>query len=146
MNLFKKFAQSFAVKQNFFSHLPASFQQKYFHHVLKYLVVCCSYLHLLSVCQFQWNTLYISRNLSGEFSNFSVRSLQSMSWILTVYILLYTMYFQPDPDSLSFRRPQTEMNIASGCPQFALHADVESSNFLINDCIYVRVSVESSRA
>ncbi|KAF6023532.1 TRAF3 [Bugula neritina] len=52
----------------------------------------------------------------------------------------------PDPDSSSFRRPQTEMNIASGCPQFALHTDVESSNFLINDCIYVRVSVESSRA
>jgi len=42
----------------------------------------------------------------------------------------------------SFRRPQTEMNIASGCPQFALHADVESSNFLVNDCIYVRVKVE----
>ncbi|KAF6039384.1 TRAF3 [Bugula neritina] len=50
--------------------------------------------------------------------------------------------FLPDPDSSSFRRPQTEMNIASGCPQFALHADVESSNFLINDCIYVRVRVE----
>ncbi|KAF6019058.1 hypothetical protein EB796_022659 [Bugula neritina] len=50
--------------------------------------------------------------------------------------------FLPDPDSSSFRRPQTEMNIASGCPQFALHADVESSNFLVNDCIYVRVKVE----
>jgi len=34
------------------------------------------------------------------------------------------------------------MNIASGFPQFALHTDVESSNFLINDCIYVRVRVE----
>jgi len=34
------------------------------------------------------------------------------------------------------------MNIASGCPQFALHADVESSNFLVNDCIYVQVKVE----
>jgi len=52
------------------------------------------------------------------------------------------MYFQPDPDSSSFRRPQTEMNIASGCPQFALHADVESSNFLVNDCIYVGKLIE----
>jgi len=54
------------------------------------------------------------------------------------------MYFQPDPDSSSFRQPQTEMNIASGCPQFALHVNVESSNFLINDCIYVRGGVEPS--
>ncbi|XP_067939734.1 TNF receptor-associated factor 3-like [Watersipora subatra] len=50
--------------------------------------------------------------------------------------------FLPDPDSSSFRKPQTEMNIASGCPQFALHSEVESSNFLISDSIYIRVKVE----
>ncbi|XP_067939738.1 TNF receptor-associated factor 3-like [Watersipora subatra] len=49
---------------------------------------------------------------------------------------------KPDPDSSSFRKPQTEMNIASGCPQFALHSEVESSNFLISDSIYIRVKVE----
>ncbi|XP_067938629.1 TNF receptor-associated factor 5-like [Watersipora subatra] len=51
--------------------------------------------------------------------------------------------FLPDPDSSSFRRPQTEMNIASGCPQFVPHSDVESSNYLISDCIYIRVAVEA---
>ena len=49
---------------------------------------------------------------------------------------------QPDPDSSSFRKPQTEMNIASGCPQFALHSEVESSTFLVNDCIYIKAKVE----
>ena len=48
-----------------------------------------------------------------------------------------------DPESSSFRRPQTEMNIASGCPQFALQSDVESSTFLINDTIYIRCRVEA---
>ena len=39
--------------------------------------------------------------------------------------------FQPVPEreSSSFRRPQTEMNIVSGCPQFALQSDVESNTF-----------------
>ncbi|XP_067939717.1 TNF receptor-associated factor 5-like [Watersipora subatra] len=51
--------------------------------------------------------------------------------------------FLPDSDSSSFRRPQTEMNIASGCPQFVPHSEVESSNYLISDCIYIRVAVEA---
>ncbi|XP_067938708.1 TNF receptor-associated factor 3-like [Watersipora subatra] len=50
--------------------------------------------------------------------------------------------FVPDAESSSFRKPLTDMNIASGCPQFALHSEVETSNFLISDSIYVRVKVE----
>ncbi|XP_067938707.1 TNF receptor-associated factor 3-like [Watersipora subatra] len=50
--------------------------------------------------------------------------------------------FLPDSESTSFRKPLTDMNIASGCPTFALQSDVESSNFLISDCIYIRVKVE----
>ncbi|XP_067939736.1 TNF receptor-associated factor 3-like [Watersipora subatra] len=50
----------------------------------------------------------------------------------------------PDPDSLSFRKPQNEMSIPSGWLQFALHSEVESSNFLVSDSIYIRVKVEPS--
>ncbi|XP_067938702.1 TNF receptor-associated factor 5-like isoform X2 [Watersipora subatra] len=52
--------------------------------------------------------------------------------------------FVPDQDSSSFRKPLTDMNIASGCPQFALHSEVESRHFLVSDSIYLRVKVEPS--
>jgi len=32
--------------------------------------------------------------------------------------------FRPEPSSSSFQRPKNEMNIASGCPQFAEQAHV----------------------
>ncbi|XP_067939728.1 TNF receptor-associated factor 3-like [Watersipora subatra] len=54
--------------------------------------------------------------------------------------------FLPGSDSAPFKKPLTDMNIASGCPTFALQCDVESSDFLISDCIYVRVKVESGDA
>ena len=46
-------------------------------------------------------------------------------------MFVFITILQPDsePESSSFRKPQTEMNIASGCPQFALQSDVESNNF-----------------
>ena len=46
-------------------------------------------------------------------------------------MFVFVTILQPDsgPESSSFRRPQTEVNIASGCPQFALQYDVESYNF-----------------
>ena len=34
--------------------------------------------------------------------------------------------FRTDPASTSFRRPQTEMNVASGCPRFMKLSDLES--------------------
>ena len=34
--------------------------------------------------------------------------------------------FRADPTSTSFRRPRTEMNIASGCPQFMSLSDLQA--------------------
>lgn len=51
-------------------------------------------------------------------------------------------YLQPDSDSTSFQKPHNEMNIASGCPQFLLQSEVETSTYLINDAIYIKIRVE----
>ncbi|KAI0230286.1 TNF receptor-associated factor 3 [Lamellibrachia satsuma] len=47
--------------------------------------------------------------------------------------------FRPDPTSSSFRRPTTEMNIASGCPMFISHSDLQNSRFLKDDTIYMKI-------
>ena len=49
--------------------------------------------------------------------------------------------FHPDPTSSSFRRPTTEMNIASGCPMFISHSDLQNSHFLKDDTIYMKIVV-----
>ena len=46
---------------------------------------------------------------------------------------------RPDPTSSSFRRPSTEMNIASGCPMFISHQELQNSRFLKDDTIYLKV-------
>ncbi|KAK2191866.1 hypothetical protein NP493_44g13046 [Ridgeia piscesae] len=52
--------------------------------------------------------------------------------------------FRPDPTSSSFRRPSTEMNIASGCPMFISHQELQNSRFLKEDTIYMKVVVDTT--
>ncbi len=54
-------------------------------------------------------------------------------------------HFHPDPSSSSFRKPQTEMNIASGCPLFVSHSVLENptNNYLQDDTIFIKVAVET---
>lgn len=52
--------------------------------------------------------------------------------------------FRPDPNSSSFRRPSSEMNIASGVPLFANQERVSSGPYIKNDCIFVKVIVDTS--
>ena len=51
--------------------------------------------------------------------------------------------FRPDSNSSSFRKPQTDMNIASGCPLFASHAVVESRKYLFEDAIFIKFTVDT---
>ena len=51
--------------------------------------------------------------------------------------------FRTDPTSSSFKKPATEMNIATGCPRFAAHDVIEQKPYMLNDTIYIRVVVES---
>jgi TRAF-type zinc finger len=52
--------------------------------------------------------------------------------------------FKPDPSSLSFQKPTTPMNIASGCPLFVPLTTLENPNepYLRNDMICIRVEVD----
>nr|QNL15300.1 TNF receptor-associated factor 3-like protein [Littorina littorea] len=55
-----------------------------------------------------------------------------------------TDHFQPDPNSSSFQRPTSEMNVASGCPLFVSHAVLEnpSNGYLRDDTIFIRIVVD----
>ncbi len=53
--------------------------------------------------------------------------------------------FRPDPHSSSFQRPgRREMNIASGCPMFIRQEHLVNGGFVKDDCIYIRVMVDTS--
>ncbi len=52
--------------------------------------------------------------------------------------------FRPDPNSSSFRRPSSDMNIASGCPLFVSQSKIASGSYVKKDCIFVEVMVDTS--
>ena len=52
--------------------------------------------------------------------------------------------FRPDPHSSSFRRPMTDMNIASGCPLFVAHDTLLNGSYIKDDSIFIVISVDTS--
>lgn len=50
--------------------------------------------------------------------------------------------FRPDITSSSFKRPTTDMNVASGCPLFVSHGVLETPTFLQDDTIFLKVVVD----
>ena len=52
--------------------------------------------------------------------------------------------FKHDPMSISFRKPKSEMNIASGCTLFISHAELEGNGFIVDDTIFIKCSVDTS--
>ncbi|XP_069117042.1 TNF receptor-associated factor 3-like isoform X2 [Argopecten irradians] len=51
--------------------------------------------------------------------------------------------FRPDPASQSFKRPQTEMNTASGCPVFVSHKMLETKTYLMEDTVFIKIQVDT---
>ncbi|XP_033736052.1 uncharacterized protein LOC117324350 [Pecten maximus] len=49
--------------------------------------------------------------------------------------------FRPDPDSSNLRRPVTDMNVASGFPRFVEHGRLETSTYLQDDTIYLKIKI-----
>ena len=45
--------------------------------------------------------------------------------------------FQPNPKSSSFQKPNSEMNVASGCPRFVSQAELERGGFIVDDTILI---------
>nr|ATL64850.1 TRAF3 [Sinanodonta woodiana] len=52
--------------------------------------------------------------------------------------------FKPDPASSSFKRPTTEMNIASGCPLFVSHSVLETPTYIKDDIIFIKLMLDLS--
>lgn len=52
--------------------------------------------------------------------------------------------FRPDPNSSSFRRPASDMNIASGCPLFVSQTKLAGAPYMVKDSIFVKVIVSDS--
>ncbi|KAL4237329.1 TNF receptor-associated factor 3 [Mactra antiquata] len=51
--------------------------------------------------------------------------------------------FRPDQTSSSFKKPTTDMNIASGCPLFVSHAILETTKYVKDDAVLLKFVVES---
>ena len=54
--------------------------------------------------------------------------------------------FRADPSSTSFRRPRSEMNIASGCPRFMALSDLQKNwqNYVMEDRMLFEITVDTS--
>ena len=52
--------------------------------------------------------------------------------------------FRPDPQSSSFRKPESDMNIASGCPIFVSHTELERGGFIVDDAIFIKCIVDTN--
>ena len=52
--------------------------------------------------------------------------------------------FQPDPLSSSFKKPKSDMNIASGCPRFISHENLKSGGYISDDTIFIKCVVDRS--
>ena len=52
--------------------------------------------------------------------------------------------FQPDPMSSSFRKPRSDMNIASGCPRFVSQGDLRNNGFIVDDTIFIKCIIDTA--
>ena len=50
--------------------------------------------------------------------------------------------FRPEPNSSSFKRPTSDMNIASGCPTFISHAGLREGGYIRNDIMFIKITVD----
>ena len=53
--------------------------------------------------------------------------------------------FKPTPESSSFQRPISDMNVASGCPQFCKLSYLDDDNYTKDDVLFVKCIVDTSR-
>ena len=53
--------------------------------------------------------------------------------------------FKPTVESSSFQRPVSDMNVASGCPQFSKLSALDDENYVKDDVIFIKCIVDTSR-
>ena len=50
--------------------------------------------------------------------------------------------FRPEPHSSSFKRPTSDMNVASGCSTFIAHAGLREGGYIRNDIMFIKITVD----
>ena len=58
--------------------------------------------------------------------------------------ITYTL--KPTQDSSSFQQPSSDMNVASGCPQFALVSVLENGNYVKDDVLSIKCIIDLAHA
>ncbi len=53
--------------------------------------------------------------------------------------------FKPTPDSSSFQQPTTDMNVASGCPQFTKLSVFDDDSYVKNDVMFIKCIVDATK-
>ena len=53
--------------------------------------------------------------------------------------------FKPSAESSSFQKPQSDMNVASGCLQFAKLSVLDEGNYVQNDVMSLKCIVDTSK-
>ena len=53
--------------------------------------------------------------------------------------------FKPTPESSSFQRPISDMNVASGCPQFCKLSFLDDDNYIKDDVLFIKCIVDTSQ-
>ena len=53
--------------------------------------------------------------------------------------------FKPSAQFSSFQRPKTDMNVASGCPEFADLSILDNTSYVKDDVMYIKVVVDTSK-
>ena len=53
--------------------------------------------------------------------------------------------FKPSPESSSFRKPRSEMNVASGCPQFAKLSVLNEGNYVKSDVLFLKCITDTTK-
>ena len=53
--------------------------------------------------------------------------------------------FKPNAQSSSFQKPKTDMNVASGCPEFADLSILDNTSYVKDDVMYIKAIVDTSK-
>ena len=53
--------------------------------------------------------------------------------------------FKPTPESSTFQRPISDMNVASGCPQFCKLSYLDDESYAKDDALFIKCIVDTSR-
>ena len=55
-----------------------------------------------------------------------------------------TQRFNPKPESNSFQRPSSDMNVASGFPRFVLNSVFNNKDYVYDDVMYIKCTVDTA--